>query len=343
MKQKKRMIQIGCGGFGAYWLEVVLPRTASFTELVAAVDIDPKALENARRFAGLPQDKCYTDLSRALEENEADFVNVVVPMNLHEEVISTAFEAGVDVICEKPLGHTMESCMKIVKKAKESGRRLAVTMSHRFEVEKQTAEALAKSGIYGEVNYVVSRLNMKRSETSGGENGPESLISNALIHNMDTVRGICGSNVKSVYANCWISSEEGANAPSGLVIMEMENGMRSVLEESFANGSTMDGWSDEYLRIECSKATIIADHRKITIRSDRGYPYPKEAQIPLLESPYWDHALIIKEFVDWLDGGKPPVTWYGENIQCCAMVYAAIESLRSGQLVDVQEYLKKYE
>ncbi|HJC25281.1 MAG TPA: Gfo/Idh/MocA family oxidoreductase [Candidatus Eisenbergiella merdavium] len=338
---KKRMIQVGCGGFGEYWLKEILPEVSSFTELVAAVDINPEALKNAERYMGLSGEKCYTDLRRAIAENEADFVNVVVPMHMHEAVIDAAFEAGLDVVCEKPLGHDMEACLRICRKAGEMGRKLVVTMSHRFEVEKQTVENMARSGKYGKINYVVSRLAMKRTAGLDGKTEKEAIISNGLIHNIDTVRGICGSNVKRVYAECWTGLQEVSNAPSVLVIMEMENGIRAVLEESFANGSSLDGWSNEYLRVECADATIVADHRRITVRSDMGYPYPREEQMPLMEGEYWDHALMIREFADWLDGGNTPATWYGDNIQCCAAVFAAIESARTGQAVQVQEYLEK--
>ncbi len=339
MNVKKKMIQVGCGGFGAYWLEVIMPRVSSFAEVTAAVDVNEDALKNAQKFVGLGPEKCYTSIQKALEENEADFLNVVVPPQFHESVIDAAIAAGLDIICEKPLGDSLESSIRICQKVKAAGRKLAVTMSHRFEVEKQTVETMVKSGAYGKLNYVVSRLTTKRMLQSGST--PETLISGALIHNLDTIRGICGCNAKTVYANCWIGAPELSSAVSGLVILEMENGTRAVLEESFANGSGMDGWSDEYLRAECTQATIVADHRQVTVKSDMGYPYPRSAQMPLLENKYWDHALIIHDFVRWLDGGTPPVTQYEENLQCCALTYAAIESVRTGKVVDVQEYLRK--
>ena len=341
MSTKKRMIQVGCGGFGEYWLGVIIPRVKPFAELVAAVDVNPEALENAKK-AGLSPDKCYTDLKKALAENKADFVNVVVPMYLHETIIDAAIDAGLDIICEKPLGHNMESCARIYRKVKAAGRKLAVTMSHRFEVEKQTVEEMVKSGDYGKVNYIVSRLTMKRSMERNSDSSPESIISNALIHNLDTIRGICGCNAKTVYANAWLSQSEISPAPSALVILEMENGTRAVLEESFANGSGLDGWSDEYLRAECTYATIIADHRKITVQSEMGYPYPKSAQMPLLERDYWDHSLIIQKFTEWLDGGEAPVTQVEENIYCCALTFAAIESVKIGKTVDIPEFLKAH-
>ena len=340
MSEMKKMIQVGTGGFGVYWLESIIPRVSDFARLVAAVDVKAEALKNAVVLAGLPKEKCYTDLRRALKENKADFVNVVVPPEFHEAVIDEALEAGMDIVCEKPLGKDMEASVRIRNKVKAAGRKLAVTMSHRFEVEKQTVEALARSGAYGEIDYVVSRLTMARSEENHGENKAETLISSALIHNMDTVRGICGCNAKTVYANCWTGGP--GSAPSGLVIMEMENGVRAVLEESFANGTNLDGWSDEYLRVECREASIEADHRTVTVRSDRGYPFPKRAQMPLLQGEYWDHALIIRRFVEWLEGGSMPVTEMEDNLQCCALTYGAIESIQTGKAVDVQEFYRKH-
>ena len=64
----KRFIQVGTGGFGEYWCSTVLPRVASFARPVAAVDINAQALQNARRFLNLPEERCYLDLQKALHE-----------------------------------------------------------------------------------------------------------------------------------------------------------------------------------------------------------------------------------------------------------------------------------
>jgi predicted dehydrogenase len=346
MSGKKKFILVGTGGFGAYWCETIIPRVSEFAQIVAAVDINPDALGNAIKFTGLNHEHCYTNLTQAIRENEADFIVIVVPPEYHESIIDSAIEAGLDIVCEKPLGESMESSVRIYKKIKATGRKLVVTMSHRYEVEKQTVEALVKSNIYGKLNYIVSRLTTKRQQLMHSESrgAPETMISSGLIHNLDTVRGICGCNAKSVYANCWYyqGGEACSNSPSGLVVVEMENGVRAVFEESFANATTMNGWSDEYLRAECANATIIADKRKVTVESHMGYPYPEFAKIQLLRGTYWDHALIIKQFTEWLCGGNPPPTFIEDNIQCCALTFAAMESSRTGKAIDVQEYLKKY-
>ena len=69
---------------------------------------------------------------------------------------------------------------------------------------------------------------------------------------------------------------------------------------------------------------------------------PVTARIPLIESEYWDHALILSHFVKWLEGGKKPATEAEDNLQCCALVFAAIESIQSGKAVDVQDFYRHY-
>ena len=74
MSVKKKMIQVGCGGFGAYWLEVIMPRVNPFAEVVAAVDVNEAALKNAEKFVGLKPEKCYTDLQKALMDASMSFL-----------------------------------------------------------------------------------------------------------------------------------------------------------------------------------------------------------------------------------------------------------------------------
>jgi hypothetical protein len=61
----------------------------------------------------------------------------------------------------------------------------------------------------------------------------------------------------------------------------------------------------------------------------------------MLEQPKWANAWLIEKFVRWLDGGPPMETRVEENLQAVAIVFAAIESSRSGRPVRVQELLAK--
>ncbi|MHC4788714.1 MAG: Gfo/Idh/MocA family protein, partial [Planctomycetota bacterium] len=63
-------------------------------------------------------------------------------------------------------------------------------------------------------------------------------------------------------------------------------------------------------------------------------------KIPLRDRAKWSHAWLVEKFVRWLDGGPPMETNVEDNLQSVALIFAAIESSRTGQLVPVQEFLR---
>src|SRR5512135_2401900 len=104
MNQPLRMIQVGTGGFGASWCRNFLPPNIKdgLVEVVAAVDVNPDALLNAREHQGLRADHCYTDIRTAFDRNQADFCTVVVPPAFHESVVDIALAHGLHILSEKP-------------------------------------------------------------------------------------------------------------------------------------------------------------------------------------------------------------------------------------------------
>ena len=97
-----KAIQVGTGGFGGAWCKNFLPPNVEdgLVEVVAAVDADPQALQNARQGLGLRQDQCYTNIQKAFDENRADFCTVVVPPAFHESVMDAALEHDLHVLSE---------------------------------------------------------------------------------------------------------------------------------------------------------------------------------------------------------------------------------------------------
>jgi hypothetical protein len=63
--------------------------------------------------------------------------------------------------------------------------------------------------------------------------------------------------------------------------------------------------------------------------------------IPLIEQPKWANSWLIEKFVRWLDGGEPMETNVEDNLQSVALIFAAIQSSRTGQPVQVQEFLEE--
>ena len=54
------------------------------------------------------------------------------------------------------------------------------------------------------------------------------------------------------------------------------------------------------------------------------------------------NAWLAEQFVDWLVGGPAPQNTLEDNMQCTALLFAAIKSAHSGQPVDVQAFLQEH-
>jgi len=349
MSKVPRFIHVGTGGFGRHWCQEVLGRLVALgkAEPAAAVDIVPEHLRYAQEGYGISTDRCFTDAREAFGRVEADFAVLVVPPAHHEQMVDLALERGMDILCEKPIADTMAACARVYRKVGAAGRKMAITMSHRFDQDKQTLEALVRSGELGRLHYVVGRFtyNYRRFGSWGvfRHQIPDPLLIEGTVHHFDIFRALAGANAATVYARSWNPPwGEYAGDSTALVIMEMEGGVRCLYEGAKANASTLNGWGEEYFRAECEQGTAVLDRRRVQVlRSEGGEP-PAAREVALQERPAWKNAWLAEQFVDWLGGGPPPATTLEDNIQCAALTFAAVESAHSGQVVPVQDYLRRH-
>ncbi len=339
-------IHIGCGGWGRTWCTDVLPRlrTLGLAQAVAAVDIDAVALAAAAEPLELSPDRLYRDAGRAFAEREADFAVVVVPPAAHETMVDLALARGCHILCEKPIADTMAGCCRIHRKAETAGVKMAITMSHRFDQDKQTLEAAIRGGEHGRLNYLVYRFTHNcRAFGSWGEfrhRMADPLLVEGAVHHFDILRALSGADARTVYARTWNPPwGEYQGDSTALVIVEMTNGVRCLYEGAKANAATLNGWFNDYIRAECEHATLELDARRL--RCLRGGPWekPQATELPLHEQPVWTNAWLAELFCHWLQGGAPPPNTIADNLQCAALLFATIESSCAGSPVQVQEFL----
>jgi len=287
---KKKFIQIGLGGFGEYWCTSVLPyvtKELQTAELVAAVDINPAAFVNAIKYMGLPEAKCYTDARTALEENEADFVTIVVPPQFHEQMVDLALEHDCDILCEKPIADTMEGCCRIYRKVKAQNKKMAVTVSHRFDQPPQTMEAVLRSERYGRLTHITGRfaetyLN-RLPEGNFRINMEDEYLVEWGIHHLDMLRALAGSNARTVYAKTWQPPWSRLRADTSCAVtIEMENGVHAIYEGIQENATRLNTWQDEYFRGECEFGTVVMDHQKVNVLRSTDLQSEEVIHIPLL-------------------------------------------------------------
>ena len=346
MSKPLQYIHIGVGGFGQHWCTAVLPRLKELglAEPIAAVDINPEALAKAKEQMGLNDDQLYSSAAQALDELKPDFINIVVPPTLHEQMVDLGVAHGCHILSEKPIADTMEASCRIYHKVKRAGLKMAVTMSHRFDQDKQTLERAIKSGDYGRLSSLIGRNTWNcRKFGSWGKfrhEIPDALLIDGTVHHFDIIRALTDADAQTVYASTWNPPwGEFAGDSNGLIIMTMTNGVQVFYEGSMTNATTLNGWTQDYFRAECELGTLELDKRQLRVMSDLG----GERVITekrLADQPAWTNAWLAELFVKWLNGGDPAPNQLDDNIQCAALLFAAIESAHAGQVIDVQDFLK---
>lgn len=348
-----RMIQVGTGGQGRAWCERFLPPNIedNLIEVVAAVDIDPDALVNAQQHLGLTAAQCYTDLKQAFAEREADFCTIVTPPAFHESVVDMALAHDMHILSEKPIADTLDASVRIAEKVRRSHKKMGVTMSHRFDRDKTTFRRELRSPHNGPLDYLVCRFtcNMRNFRDWGAEfrhTMVDPLMIEGSVHHLDILADLAGARCDTLYARTWNPTwgEYGGDS-QGLVLMTFENGVQATYEGAKTNAIGLNGWAQEYIRAECKDATLIMDRRRIERHPyEGGRIYKREgegAEVQLLEQKKWMNTWLIEQFVLWLDGNEPMETNIEANLQSVALIFAAIESSRSGRPVKVQELLRQ--
>jgi predicted dehydrogenase len=344
-----RFIHLGTAGWGRRWSDTFLPRLVALGKAVpaAAVATRPESLLKAQVGYGIPAERCYTDAERAFAENPADFAVIVVPPEHHERMVDLAIAHGCHILSEKPIADTMAASTRIALKVRRAGLKMAITMSHRFDQDKQTLERLVRSGEYGGLSHVVGRLVLNNRHR--GDWGvfrhqiADPLLLEAAVHQFDCIRALSGSNARRVFATSWNPpwGEYGGDS-TALAVVEMENGVRASFEGSVTSAASINPWDQEYWRAELDGGTLELDRRRLRLlRSDPEGPV-EATELPLDERPVWMNTWLAEWFVDWLDGGEAPPTTIEDNLHCQALTMAAIQSAHTGEAVDVPAFLARH-
>jgi predicted dehydrogenase len=134
---------IGCGRIHRNHAQAALALTD--IELVGVADVDEKQLGKSTAEWGVPGYTDYRDLVAA----GVDAVGVCLPHHLHTSVCIELAEAGVHVLCEKPLATSLEDCDAIIDACKRNEVQLGVVFQHRFNENAQYLRRLLDSGRLG--------------------------------------------------------------------------------------------------------------------------------------------------------------------------------------------------
>jgi predicted dehydrogenase len=150
------------GGRGAFIGEThrVAARLDDRYELVAgALNSDPQRAIESGHDLRLDPKRCYTDYrtmaqAEAAREDGIDVVSVVTPNASHHAICKEFLQAGIDVICDKPLTTTFAEARDLVATVRRTGRLLGITYAYTGYPMVRQARWLIEAGEIGSVRIV---------------------------------------------------------------------------------------------------------------------------------------------------------------------------------------------
>ena len=351
MSMKKRGILIGLGSWGGWWVDYFVPyavQDAKKMELAAVVDPDEAARTRAMEKLGLTPEQCFADAEEALAATRPDFVILVVPPTLREQMVDLALSYDCDILSEKPLSVDMDSCVRIFRKVQAKGKKMAVTMTHRYEQDKQTLQREIAGGKYGILTSLSCHFSCTNSyETTQGHTWRHDVRHNYVmecaVHQMDILRGVSGGDCARVFCRAW-TPEWASQKPSAAIslVAEMTNGVVCSFQGTSCSAANLNYWDDERMVAECEKGVLVLDHQALTEHHALDYSRDTSAPVALHQQKVWGNRWLLEQFLDWICGGPAPDNRIEDNLQLMAMVFAAIESIETGREIDVQAFLQAH-
>lgn len=159
--QKVRYAVVGLGWFAQTAVLPAFAHARDNSELVALVSGDPEKLRKIGRKYRVGALYSYEEYPRCLAGGDVDAVYIVLPNHLHHDAAVAAANAGIHVLCEKPMAVTEEECEDMIRAADENEVRLMVAYRLHFEEGNLEAARIVNSGKIGEPRIFSSVFTMQ--------------------------------------------------------------------------------------------------------------------------------------------------------------------------------------
>lgn len=161
-------------------------------DIVAIVDrdLDRASAVAARHEIG----RVHATIDGLLDDDRIALVDIAVPAPLQPEIAIRALEAGKDVMCQKPLALDLGAARRIVDRASELGRMVAVQQQLRFDEGIAATRAMVREAWIGQPTAVSFTVDVQTDFAAWSwlVDAPRLELYYHSIHYFDAIRALLG-------------------------------------------------------------------------------------------------------------------------------------------------------
>lgn len=351
--EKVRFGIIGIGNMGTGHLDSLGHGHIENAEVTAVCDIKEDRLKFVSDTYG-DGIACFNDYHDMLKSGLIDAVIIATPHYLHPIIAIEAFEAGIHVLSEKPIGvYTKKVAEMYEAAAKHPELTFGIMYNQRTNPKYRKMREMMQDGTLGELQRVVWIItNWYRTQsyynssawraTWEGEGG--GVLLNQCPHNLDLWQWICGMPSRvcgflqfGKYHNIEVEDDatifaEYANGATGLFIT-------TTGEAPGTNRLEITGTKGK-LVLENNKllyTKLEEDVRDFTMHAETGFGLPKmTTEEIVIDDPSPEHRGILRNYTNHILNGEPLIAPGTDGINGLSISNAAhLSAWKNNKWIDL--------
>jgi UDP-N-acetyl-2-amino-2-deoxyglucuronate dehydrogenase len=334
-----RVAAIGAGGGAA--AHFAAARLTDAFAFVGVLDLDAvRARAQADRY-GIP--RCYADLDELLADETAECVAVLTPPDTHEALTCAALGAGRHVVCEKPLGRTVQECDRMLDAAAGASRRLLPVHNRVYSHAVARLRELVAAGELGRV-FLAESVGVEspatvdaapwlRTDASLG-----GVVIAQATHPLYVLRSLLGA-VARVSASAGPRTLAMSGEDTAVLAVEFRSGTLASLIATFA---AAPGSGDHAIRLfgtdGAAQTTLRGGTPERPERlhvAQKGDAEPRELELPPSEGWITSFQRMWEDYARAIATGTPARVSGEDGGEVVRIVRAAYESMAQGRAVEL--------
>jgi predicted dehydrogenase len=335
-RARRKAVRYGVVGLGHIAQVAVLPAFAHArrNSVLAAIVSDDPAKQRALSKKYKVPAYSYGTYDDCLED--VDAVYIALPNSLHAEYAIRAANAGVHVLCEKPLAVTAEECERMIEACREHRVRLMVAYRLHFEEINLNAIDLVRRGRIGDPKFFNSSFSMTvrpgdirtKRELGGGT------LYDIGVYCINAARGLFRAEPKEVMA---LSVNSGAAK-----MKEIDESTAAVLR---FDGERIAAFVTSFNADDVASYRIVGTKGHLHVNP--AYEYAEGLAYELTTNGKTTRRRIGKRdqfapellyFSDCILKGRDPEPSGEEGLQDVRIVQALYESADTGKVVQIPPF-----
>jgi glucose-fructose oxidoreductase len=337
-RSRRTPVRYAVVGLGHIAQVAVLPAFAHAkrnSRLTAVVSGDASKLTAISSKYSVDATFSYDDYDACLAE--VDAVYIALPNSLHAEYAIRAAEAGVHVLCEKPMAVTVDECQRMIEACQQHRVKLMTAYRLHFEQINLKAIALVRDGRIGEPKFFNSSFSMRvrpdnirtRPVAEGG-----GTLYDIGIYCINAARYLFGSEPKEVVA---VSVNSGADH-----LKDIDESTAAILR---FEGERVASFVTSFNAFDVGFYQIVGTKGDLCV--DPAYEYAKGLAYELTVDAKTERKRIGRRdqfaaellyFSECIQKDRAPEPSAGDGLQDVRIIRALYESAETGKPVELPPF-----